>query len=259
LVWSVYNRLGFRNSEIFVPSLCEYFGLKYIGAAPNVRALIEDKSISKLLAEKMGIKTAKWIVVSKEIPLPAELPFNLPCFVKPRFGSASIGIDESCVCRTWRDVNNKVKEYIVDETEVIIEEFIDGVYYGVPIVNTIENKPIAAIPHFQISNKIGGVITHSQKRFTDSGMSRELSKDQELNKILIKISNKYFKEIQPCDYARIDFIIDRKSGIPYFLEINALMMLGIHGGFVHSFLDSEFRSYDELIYHIIELGLAKLY
>lgn len=27
LVWSLYNRLGFRNSEIFVQSLCEYFGI----------------------------------------------------------------------------------------------------------------------------------------------------------------------------------------------------------------------------------------
>ena len=27
LVWSVYNRLGFRNSEIFVQSLCEFYGI----------------------------------------------------------------------------------------------------------------------------------------------------------------------------------------------------------------------------------------
>lgn len=36
LVWSVFNRLGFRNSEIFVQSLCEYYKIPYIGAAPNV-------------------------------------------------------------------------------------------------------------------------------------------------------------------------------------------------------------------------------
>ena len=29
LVWSVYNRLGFRNSEIFVQSLCEYYLLYF--------------------------------------------------------------------------------------------------------------------------------------------------------------------------------------------------------------------------------------
>lgn len=56
LVWSVYNRLGFRNSEIFVQSLCEYYNIKYIGATPNVRALVEDKSMSKQLAEHLGLK-----------------------------------------------------------------------------------------------------------------------------------------------------------------------------------------------------------
>ena len=30
LVWSVYNRLGFRNSEIFIQSLCEYYRIPYI-------------------------------------------------------------------------------------------------------------------------------------------------------------------------------------------------------------------------------------
>ena len=53
LVWSVYNRLGFRNSEIFVQSLCEYYNIKYIGATPNVRALVEDKSM--VSAQLIGV------------------------------------------------------------------------------------------------------------------------------------------------------------------------------------------------------------
>ena len=101
LVWSVYNRLGFRNCEVFVQSICEYYNLPYIGATPNVRALVEDKSMSKQLAEHLQIPTAKWVVASSKYPLSAVAPFNGPYFVKPRFGSASIGIDESCLCETW--------------------------------------------------------------------------------------------------------------------------------------------------------------
>lgn len=55
LVWSVYNRLPFKNSEIFIQSLCEFYRIPYIGAAPNIRALIEDKSMSKQLAQHLGI------------------------------------------------------------------------------------------------------------------------------------------------------------------------------------------------------------
>jgi len=258
LVWSLYNRLGFRNSEIFVQSLCEYYSLKYIGAAPNIRALIEDKSMSKQLAQHLGIRTAKWCVASKQYPLSELSQFPGPYFVKPRFGSASLGIDESCVCDTWKEAIAKSEEYYTNCTEILVEEFIEGVYFGVPIVNTIDNKPIVAIPHYQRSSKDGGVITYSQKRFVEAGMTRHICCDEYLNKVLTYTANQYFVQIQPCDYARIDFLVDNKSGIPYFLEVNALMNLGVRSGFVESFLHEHFETYDDLIRHIVELGIAKL-
>ena len=51
--------------------------------------------MSKQLAEHLGLKTAPWVVCSKEYPLCKIAPFPGPYFVKPRFGSASINIDES--------------------------------------------------------------------------------------------------------------------------------------------------------------------
>ena len=67
-----------------------------------------------------------------------------------------------------------------------------------------------------------------------------------------------YSAMQPCDYARIDFMLEEESLTPYFLEVNVLMNLGIQGGFVNSFLNSHFKSYEELINHILKLGLAKL-
>ena len=101
-------------------------------------------------------------------------------------------------------------------------------------------------------------MTHSQKRFADTGMERYESQDISLNKQLMYIAKKYYSAMQPCDYARIDFILEEESLTPYFLEVNVLMNLGVQGGFVNSFLNSYFNSYEELINHILELGLAKL-
>lgn len=258
LIWSVYNRLNFRNSEIFVQSLCEYWGIKYIGAAPNVRALIEDKSLSKLLAEHLGIRTADWVVASKEYPLCKIPSFEGPYFVKPRFGSASIGIDESCLCNSWEQAIHKSESYFMQNLEVIVEKYIPGLCYGVSILNNANQEPIIAIPHYTISCKNGNIMTHSQKRFAEEGMKRYISDDINLNQQLLDLSKKYFLEMQPCDYARIDFIIEKNTHIPYFLEVNALMNLGIYGGFVSSFLNNGFSTYDEIIYHIVDTGLSKL-
>lgn len=258
LVWSVYNRLNFRNSEVFVQSLCEYYKIPYIGAAPNIRALIEDKSLSKQLAEHLHIPTASWVVASKQYPLSKFAPFSGPYFVKPRFGSASIGIDESCLCDDWESVIKKSINYFETGFEVIVEKFIQGTYYGVPVMNSVNSQPLVAIPHYQTSTKRGNIITNEQKRFTDGGMKRFISYDTSINKLLTHYAKSYYAEMQPCDYARLDYIVEEKTGIPYFLEVNALMNLGIHGGFVASFLESGFPSYDSIIQHILTLGFSKL-
>ena len=258
LVWSVYNRLGFRNSEVFVQSLCEYFGLHYIGAAPNVRALVEDKSMSKQLAEHLDIPTAKWVVASPKYPLKGFPDFPGPYFIKPRFGSASFGIDETCLCDSWEQVCTKSEQYFNAGTEIIVEQYIDGIYYGVPVMNTIEGQPILAVPHYQTSSKKGHIITNAQKRFTEGGMNRFISHDLSLNRLLTYYSEKYYLEMQPCDYARLDFIVEDKTGIPFFLEVNTLMNLGQKGGFVASFLEQGFDSYESIIKHIIDLGISKI-
>lgn len=164
LVWSLYNRIGFRNCEIFVQSLCEYYHLPYIGAAPNIRALIEDKSISNSLAEHLNISTTKWTVASKEFPLSSIPSFHEPCFVKPRFGNGSHGIDESCICDTWKDILNKADDYYSTNTEIIVEKFIDGVLYGVPFINSEDGSPIIATPYYHLSNKKGNLISNGQKK-----------------------------------------------------------------------------------------------
>ncbi|MDR2720189.1 MAG: hypothetical protein LBC03_05260 [Nitrososphaerota archaeon] len=275
LVWSVYNRIpnrsnpvAFCNSEVFIQSLCEYYDIRYIGAPPNIRATAQDKRLAKLLAKDLGLKTAEYVVASKRNPLKTKAPFPPQYFVKPRFGSASIDIDETCLCYNWEDAITKSEEYFSNNIEVIVEKFIDGIYYGVPVMNTKSNTPIIGVPHYQTSDKIGHVITHKQKRFTEGGMRRYIERECFVHNI-IEDARKYYKALQPCDYARIDFMIERKTGIAYFSEVNILMNIGIKSGFVQSFLQKpvgdiyyphikNFNSYNEIIQHIIELGLNKL-
>ena len=258
LVWSLYNRIGFRNCEVFVQSLCEYLNIAYIGAPPNIRALVEDKSLSKLLAEHLGISTPKWVVASSDYPLSSLSPFQGPYFVKPRFGSASIGIDESCLCQTWEAATKKSREYFERNIDIIVEEFIDGTLYGVPILNTLSNVPITGRPRCWTSEKKGGILTYSQKRRADKGMTGGFSEDTYLNKALTHLALKYFGEMSPCDYTRVDFMVHKDSGIPYFLEVNLLMNLGMYSDFTNTFLESHFSSYEEIINHILQLGLSRV-
>ena len=93
--------------------------------------------MSKELAEHLGLKTAPWVVCSKEYPLCKIAPFSGPYFVKPRFGSASINIDESSLCYSWEDAIEKSKYYSRQNIDVIVEKYIKGRCYGVSIINSI--------------------------------------------------------------------------------------------------------------------------
>src|SRR5437763_12148358 len=53
-VFSLLNRAPYRGSEILVSALCEYFRLPYLGARPHMRAVAEDKYVTKLVAGQLG-------------------------------------------------------------------------------------------------------------------------------------------------------------------------------------------------------------
>jgi len=106
-IFSLLNRAPYRNSEIFISALAEYFGIPYLGSRPNIRALAEDKHLAKTMAKHCGIATAQWIIADVDEQLKSTPPFPGPYFVKPRFGASSKFIDETSICPLWDDVKKQ--------------------------------------------------------------------------------------------------------------------------------------------------------
>ena len=100
-VFSLGNRMQLRNPELLVPAICTYLRLPCLGAPPNIRALAEDKYLSKLAFAALGLPVA---------PGRAYLPggaleppeFAGPYFVKDRFGAASEGVTEASLQDSWQ-------------------------------------------------------------------------------------------------------------------------------------------------------------
>ena len=253
LVWSVYNRLGFRNSEIFVQSLCEYLGIKYIGAAPNVRALVEDKSMSKQLAEHLGIKTANWVVASKQYPLCKIAPFPGKYFVKPRFGASSAFIDENSIATSWEDARKRIIILQEQGIDVIVEKFIDGIFYSVPIY--FKDSTIIHLPAIKEKSTLkGNVVTYRQKRKLDSGLTRTVNPDRDLENKLTYLSDSFIELIKPIDYTRIDFMVTPKT--VEFIEFNVCCNLGCQSAFCIS-ANSVGISQADLVTQILKSSLKR--
>lgn len=227
-VFTLLNRADYRNSEIFVSALFEYMKIPYLGARPNIRALAEDKHLAKMAAKYVGISTPDWIIINAEdieLSLP---PFEGPYFIKPRFGAASANIDESSIAINWENAISKIRELQSLNIDIIVERFVDGKYYSVPIYFS-DNKCIHLPAVKEESNLPGNVVTYRQKRKLDSGLTRTVNDDITLEKEFIRMSDKFLNIIKPIDYTRIDFIVTETS--MEFIEFNICCNLGKQSSF----------------------------
>ena len=64
-IFSLFNRMPFNNSKVFVSAVAEYYGINYLGATPNISSLAEDKYLTKMLANYVGIAILKGAVYFK--------------------------------------------------------------------------------------------------------------------------------------------------------------------------------------------------
>ena len=225
-IFSLYNRMPFRNSEVFVSAVAEYHRIPYLGARPNIRALAEDKHLAKMMARYAGVETPKWQVynVGSELQPPE---FDPPYFCKPRFGAASVGIDEASACSSWSDAKIKIEKLHLLGLDVIAEEQIIGTYHTSPVLYNFGDSiylPCIA-QHSSLKN---GIVTYEQKRKIAPGLTRKIVEDQVLQMKIQTASQKMYSLVQPLDYTRFDFIVDNKTGTPYFLEFNVCCNLGEH-------------------------------
>lgn len=252
-IFSLYNRMPFKNSEIFVSSLSEYYKLAYLGATPNIRSIAEDKHLAKVQAFYMGFSTPKWFVcdVGNKI---TSIPFEGPYFVKPRFGASSKGVDSTCFCSDIDSVIDKIKYFHIQNVDAIIEQYIEGTSITVPVLNNFgETKVLPFI--IESSTNKHNIITYEQKRKIESGLYRSINNDKQMQNIIENLAIKFFHSVQPLDYTRLDFIIDNNN-IPHFIEFNVCCNLGKHAA-INMSANSINITYEELIHNIIYSSLFR--
>jgi len=63
LIWNIAEGYGTRNREGWVPSLCEMYGIPYLGSDAMTLGLSLDKAATKSLARNLGIPTSDWMII----------------------------------------------------------------------------------------------------------------------------------------------------------------------------------------------------
>lgn len=132
---TVWSGTDTRNRKIYVPSICEAYGIKYVGADSFAQALCADKSLCKKYCLPHGILSPKDIVLrrnTKNYELLNSLHY--PVVVKPNFEGSSIGISDNNLVYRKEEAENILEVLFKKYEEVLVEEYIEGTEISACIV-----------------------------------------------------------------------------------------------------------------------------
>lgn len=150
IVFNIAEGLRGEDREAQIPAMLEMLGIPYTGSGPLSLALCLHKAKAKEILSWYGIPTPPFQVVKNaQEPLCTALKF--PLIVKLLHEGSSMGLSYESIVETPETLAKRV-EYLVQTyaQSVLIEEFIDGREFTVPVLG---NTPPQALPVIEVRFK----------------------------------------------------------------------------------------------------------
>ena len=215
-----------RNREAQVPSYLEYLQIPFTGSDALTMAVTLDKVFTKQILISYKIPTAKYFSYSGEMLKNLKLDF--PLIVKPRWEGSSMGINADSVVKTKKELIKRA-DFIVKQYKqpALVEEFIKGAEYTVPIIEN--NPPKSLIPIKVVLNgdEMGINVYHNSYIKADSTQSLDyipLTQNRKLADRLSELAIRTYNTVNCLDLARVDFRVNDKGQI-FVLELNPIPAL----------------------------------
>jgi D-alanine-D-alanine ligase len=246
------------------PMVFEAFRIPYTGVDARGHFLTTDKILTKELLQLAGIATPLWQRCDDVLASGIRVP--VPCIVKPVAADASIGMDETSVCRTAEDLLTKVHAINPGERpDYFAELFIEGREFNLSVLAMENGVHVLPPAEMQFKDYPPGKPTIVDYKAKWDSESFEFShtvrrfdfteNDNSLIEELKSLTLRCWSLFRLNGYARVDFRIDT-TGRPWVLEINANPCISPDAGFVAAAQQSGL-TYTQLIKAIVNDGLRR--
>jgi D-alanine-D-alanine ligase len=199
--------------------MLDLIGMPYVFSGTLASALAMDKEKAKIIAEKIGLDTADYVILEKNEKFNLNniiKKLSLPIFIKPIELGSSVGMSKA---ETKKDLEKGIKNAFKFGHKIILEKFIKGRELTVAVFG----YPPEALPVIEITPKISKWFDYKAKY--KKGGTDEICPAKIPAGAKNKVQNsaiKIFKAIGCKDLARADFIWSAKDNKFYFLEINTI-------------------------------------
>ncbi len=206
----VFNALHGGNGENGVISaILEMAGIPYTGSGFEASAIAMDKLKTKILARSVGVKCAKEEIHREAVHRPEKVEF--PLVIKPNDAGSSVGLS---ILQTKEDIFESTKEALKYSKEVIIESFIPGKEYNVPVIKG-EAYPIIEVNPHGVNDYKAKYMGDKTEYNVPANLSPEDTLRMQENAVVV------YNILGLKNYARVDFRMTPEGDI-YLLEANTL-------------------------------------
>lgn len=127
IVLSLWSGICSINRKVLVPSICEAYGIRYVGADAYVQHICQDKALSKYVCKKYNIDSSKGILIKHASEISNIKNLKLPVVVKPNNEGGSIGISKDSVIFSYEEAKEKILFLIETFAQaILVEEYLTG-------------------------------------------------------------------------------------------------------------------------------------
>ena len=214
---SVFNIIhGTPGEDGKLAGYFDLLGISYNSSDVLTSALTFNKNWCNRFLSTYGIAVPKSVVFYKgedNSKLYSEISY--PCFVKPNNGGSSIGTHK---VNNQSLLNTALDDAFQHDTEVIVEEFIQGREFSVGIIKhkgIVEVMPLTEII-------VESEFFDFKQKYSEEGATEITPAELSSKKVLEcqEIVKRVFKLLRLNKVARMDFILKDKEF--YLIEVNTI-------------------------------------
>ncbi|PWK68317.1 D-alanine-D-alanine ligase [Mucilaginibacter oryzae] len=253
IVFSLWSGRKSRNRRALIPSICEAYKIKYIGADAYTNIICQDKAMSKEFCKKFQLYSPGHVLVNQAITVQEIAHLKMPLVVKPNFEGGSIGIAETNLKNDRHQACELANELLdIYKQEILIEEFVFGREISFVLSGSKDKIKICEAVEIVYDNDQGGL--------KDRLYSYEIKKENEVNIYnriitseipveIIEQARQIFQMLGKVENLRIDGRYDDNKFS--MIELSPDIFFGEDGTFACAFMQTGY-TFETMLTTIIQ-------
>lgn len=257
LVHSLTEGWGSATREAWIPSLCEFAGIPWIGSSPFGLTLAMDKDAVAALCQQLALPVPKGFLIRSHTDYTSSVICfgNQWHFIKPNAEGSGMGIDGTSLRPPGQPLlSNRISELLQLYPDGLrAEAALTGREFTAALVGSPpEFLPIAEI---EVVGGIYGLQHKLKDEMTEKVTFPTLN--ETTHKTIHTACLRLWERLQLKDFCRFDWKCD-ENGDPFLIDINPLAGLSPYYSVLPKMWEHTGRSFSELLATLAASAARKL-